>query len=178
MNIEDIDEIKLKIEELKKHVKDDRHLYNILNELENFLSNPSKVIAYGVYRLNKYEDKEKYIEILDRMRENEDIRIFSDRLLHSWKTSRVLRFILQVAWIVAAAVSFMMGVYLFFPPYIFFGRVSGNFTTILQRTMELVSKSPQILLVIDPLFKVLGFAMMIIAIISLYQAHLISREGS
>jgi len=54
LNIEDIDEIKLKIEELKKHVKDDRHLYNILDELENFLSNPSKVIAYGVYKLNKY----------------------------------------------------------------------------------------------------------------------------
>lgn len=169
------DKIKEKFSRLKLIVKNDEAL-KILGELEEILEKSDYIIILGVRELMR-ESEEKISSTLDRMRKDADFRRFVEKARQPWGGNITLARFLQVLWVIAAALAFMMGIYLFFPPYLFFGEVrGGNATAIIERTLEIVSKNPHILMVIDPLFKVLGFVLMIIAILSLYQAHIIGTS--
>ncbi|HDI74388.1 MAG: hypothetical protein DRJ52_04220 [Thermoprotei archaeon] len=169
------DKIREKFSRLKSIVKNDEAL-RILSELEEVLEKSDYIVILGVRELMK-ESEEELSRTLDRMRKDKDFRRFVEKARQPWRGNVTVARFLQVLWVIAAALAFMMGIYLFFPPYLFFGEVrGGNATAILKKTLEIVSKNPHVLMVIDPLFKVLGFVLMIIAILGLYQAHIIGTS--
>ena len=169
-----IDNILEKIGELRGIIKDNEEAINILDYIEDILRNSELLATASVRKLSKERSRRELKHIVDNMKRDKDVKRFIEVARYPWGTSRTTQLLMQVLWVIAAAISFMMGVYLFFPPYTFFGRIHGNATTTIQKTLELISKNPQVLSAMDPLFKIIGFVMMTIAVISLYQAHLIS----
>jgi len=170
---EDIEVILSKTSELKKAVEGDEKATALVEDLEELLKNPEYLAVAGIKKLSKEKSLEELTHVIDKMRKDEEVRRFIEISRFPWGANRTILLLMQFLWIITAAISFMMGVYLFFPPYVFFGRIHGNATATIQKTLELISKNPQVLTAIDPLFKVIGFVMMAIAIASLYQAHLL-----
>ncbi len=167
------DKFQEKIDKLRSIVKSNDEALKVISDIEQLLNKADYVIILGVKRLMK-ENREKFSHTLDKMRRDEDFRRFIEIARYPWGGNVTIARLFQILWVITAALAFMMGIYLFFPPYLFFGEVrGGNATALIERTLEIVSKNPHILMVIDPLFKVLGFVLMIIAILSLYQAHMI-----
>ena len=78
-------------------------------------------------------------------------------------------------WVFAAGVFFIMGLYLFFPPYVFFSEMGGN-ATVVQRTLEVIYTEPFVLKAADFIFKLLGLLMLVMALASMYQAHIIMER--
>ena len=163
-----------KAEKLKKIVKGNEEAEKIVEEIESFLKNPERVVVASVKKISRERSRDEIVQIVDRMRKDKQMGRFMEVARYPWGGNRTVQLIMQILWVITAAISFMMGVYLFFPPYVFFGRIHGNATATIQKSLELVSKNPLVLSAIDPLFKIIGFVMMAIAIASLYQAHIIS----
>ncbi|HDJ97187.1 MAG TPA: hypothetical protein ENG54_01830 [Thermofilum sp.] len=113
----------------------------------------------------KYENDEELVKLLTRYEE-------SLRESRPPAYSRRIQSLMFIGWIIGAAFFFILGLYLFFPPYVFFTYLHAN-ATILQETLKAVYLNPRILSVADALFKLLGMLMMIMSVISMYQAHLL-----
>ncbi|RLE63861.1 MAG: hypothetical protein DRJ38_06545 [Thermoprotei archaeon] len=171
---DELGEMLEKTEKLREFLKGKEEAEKIIEEIEDFLKNPERVVVASVKKISKEKSKEEIVQIVDKMRKDEQTGRFMEVARHPWGGNKTLQLLMQGLWVITAAISFMMGVYLFFPPYVFFGKIHGNATATIQKTLELISKNPQVLAAIDPLFKIIGFVMMAIAIASLYQAHIIS----
>ncbi|MCD6209191.1 MAG: hypothetical protein J7J67_03280 [Thermoproteales archaeon] len=113
----------------------------------------------------KYENDEELVKLLMQYEE-------SLRESRPPAYSRRIQSLMFIGWIIGAAFFFILGLYLFFPPYVFFTYLHAN-ATILQETLKAVYLNPRILSVADALFKLLGMLMMIMSVISMYQAHLL-----
>ncbi len=172
-DVEDIDNILLKLSKLKEIVKDNEEAIAILDEVEEGLKNLD-MLTYMVIRKISAQDKFEIAPIVEKMKKDETTRKFFVIASSPWIVNKTLQRVMQGLWILTASISFIMGIYLFFPPYIFFGQGHGNATSTIQKTLLMISENPQLLAAIDPIFKIIGFVMMAIAIASLYQAHLIS----
>ncbi len=117
------------------------------------------------YLKKKYRDDEELLSLLSKVQkivDKKSPKIYSKRMLS-------LAFI---GWLIGSALFFILGLYLFFPPYILFTYLHAN-ATILQETLKAIYLNPHILSAADALFKLLGILMMIMSIISIYQAHLL-----
>lgn len=169
-----LDDIIEKVERLRNIVKDNGEAAEIVDYLESLLNDPERLTTICIRKMSREKSERELSLIVDRMKKDRGVKRFVDIAKYPWSTNRTVRTLIQGLWIATAAISFMMGVYLFFPPYMFFGTAHGNATITLQRTLKLISENPQVLLAIDPFFKIMGFVMMAIAIVSLYQVHLIS----
>jgi len=112
----------------------------------------------------KYSGDEDLVYILSRYEESLTLRKPS-------YTGHV-QFLMFIGWLVGAALFFILALYLFFPPYVFFMYMHAN-ATILQETLKVVYLNPRILGVADSLFKLLGILMMVMSVISMYQAYLL-----
>lgn len=172
-DIEDIDNILLKISKVKEIVKNNEKAINILEEVEENLKN-LEMLTYMVIRKISTQDKFEIAPIVEKMKKDGSTRKFFVIASSPWIVNKTLQRVMQGLWILTASISFIMGIYLFFPPYIFFGPGHGNATSTIQKTFLMISENPQLLAAIDPIFKIIGFVMMAIAIVSLYQAHLIN----
>lgn len=118
------------------------------------------------YFKNKYSDDRELITVLskfeDLLEAKTSKKVYSRKILS----------LIFIGWLIGSALFFILGLYLFFPPYILFTYLHAN-ATILQETLKAVYLNPRILSAADALFKLLGILMMIMSIVSIYQAHLL-----
>ncbi len=112
-------------------------------------------------------------DLADLMRRSEDKGIRSLRVLmcNPWMMNRATFLLLQLAWVIVAAMSLIAGIYLLTPAY----AISGNTTEIMRSFLEAVAQNPDLLGVADPVMKLLGFAMLVVAVVSFYQAHMLRQ---
>ncbi len=112
-------------------------------------------------------------ELAEELRKSETRRIRSLRILicNPWMVNRIYFLLLQVAWVVVAAMSLIAGIYLLTPAY----AVSGNTSQMIRSFLEAVAQNPDLLGVADPVMKLLGFAMLVVAVVAFYQAHILRQ---
>ena len=132
-----------------------------------YFLNKYKAILDKIHCLkSKYKDDEELASTLSRIEEllkaKQPTMVYSKKILS----------LIFMSWLIGSALFFILGLYLFFPPYILFTYLHAN-ATILQETLKAVYLNPRILSAADALFKLLGILMMIMSIISIYQAHLL-----
>ncbi len=119
-------------------------------------------------------DPEETLKLVEEIRESADRRIRSFRILvgSPWMASRPMFLLFQVVWVVVAALSLIAGIYLLTPAYSFSG---GNATKLMSSFLEAVAENPELLGVADPIMKLLGFAMIVVAVVAFYQAHILRQ---
>lgn len=119
-------------------------------------------------------DSEETLELVEKIRESTNRRIRSFRILlgSPWMTSKPMFLLFQVVWVVVAALSLIAGIYLLTPAYSFSG---GNSTKLISSFLEAVAENPGLLGVADPIMKLMGFAMIVVAVVSFYQAHILKQ---
>lgn len=168
-----LDDLVAKLEEAERLVEGNEEAVRLLEEVKTGLKNYNLIAEAALEKLSTL-DAATLARTVSAMRRREGLKRFFVLACSPWVASKAAQRVMQALWIVAASISFLMGVYLFFPPYVFFGASHGNFTSTIQKTLIVVSQNPGLLGAIDPIFKIVGFVMMAIAIVSLYQAHIIS----
>ncbi len=112
-------------------------------------------------------------ELAEELRKADTRRMRSLRILvcNPWMVNRVYFLLMQVAWVVVAAMSLIAGIYLLTPAY----AVSGNTSEMMRSFLEAVAQNPDLLGVADPVMKLLGFAMLVVAVVAFYQAHILRQ---
>ncbi|MCD6348055.1 MAG: hypothetical protein J7L91_00315 [Candidatus Korarchaeota archaeon] len=112
--------------------------------------------------------------LAERIRESENKRVRSFRILvcNPWMINRASFLLLQVVWVVVAALSLIAGIYLLTPAYAISGENAGE---LMKSFLEAVAQNPELLKVADPVMKLLGFAMLVVAVVAFYQAHLLRQ---
>ena len=112
-------------------------------------------------------------ELAEELRKADTRRLRSLRILicNPWMVNRLSFLLLQVAWVVVAAMSLIAGIYLLTPAY----AVSGNTSEMMRSFLEAVAQNPDLLGVADPVMKLLGFAMLVVAVVAFYQAHILRQ---
>ncbi len=112
-------------------------------------------------------------ELAEELRKVDTRRMRSLRILicNPWMVNRAYFLLLQVAWVVVAAMSLIAGIYLLTPAY----AVSGNTSEMMRSFLEAVAQNPDLLGVADPGMKLLGFAMLVVAVVAFYQAHILRQ---
>ena len=172
MKRDKLDEAIEELRTLRELAEGREEVLRAIDNIEDSLTNIEQLTLICLKRISR--DNEKMLMIVNEIRRDRELRDFAEYVKRPWIANKALALAVQLLWIAIAAISFMMGVYLFFPTYVFFGGTRiANSTAIIWSTLELISKNPQILAVVDPLFKILGLAMIAVAIVSLYQAHAI-----
>ncbi len=116
------------------------------------------------------EEARKLAEELRRS-DNKRLRSFRILLCNPWMVNRLSFLLLQVAWVVVAAMSLIAGIYLLTPAY----AVSENTSEMMRSFLEAVASNPDLLGVADPVMKLLGFAMLVVAVVAFYQAHILRQ---
>ena len=164
-----------RIEELKDLIKDNRKAARIVEEIEEFLSSGERLAFEALKEATKGRSREELAEMAENMRRDEDVGNFLDIASSIREGNGKLSTVLFMAWVIAAAVFFIMSIYFFFPPYVLFTEMRGNITMI-QKTLEMVYMKPEILRAADFLFKLLGLMMLAMAIASMYQAHILMER--
>ncbi|RLG47189.1 MAG: hypothetical protein DRO06_03230 [Thermoproteota archaeon] len=119
-------------------------------------------------------DPEETIRLAEKIRESGDRRLRSFRILVSspWMASRPTALIFQAIWVMVAALSLIAGIYLLTPAYSFPG---ANATASVRAFLEAIAENPELLSVADPIMRLLGFAMIVVAVVAFYQAHMIRQ---
>ena len=112
-------------------------------------------------------------ELAEELRRSDSKRLRSLRILlcNPWIVNRLSFLLLQVAWVVVASMSLIAGIYLLTPAY----AVSGNTSEMMRSFLEAVAQNPDLLGVADPVMKLLGFAMLVVAVVAFYQAHILRQ---
>lgn len=169
---EDLDSILSKIRRVKEIV-DDEEALSLLDEVEKSLEDTERLTYMAIKKFSS-KNKLEAAPAVEKMKKDEATRRFFVIASSPWIVNKTLQRAMQGLWVLTASISFIMGIYLFFPPYIFFGPGHGNVTSTIQKTFQMISENPQLLAAIDPIFKIVGFVMLAIAVASLYQAHLIN----
>lgn len=172
----DLENILEKIARVKEFVKESEEAVRILEEVEESLRKYDLLAYMAIKKLSRRNNVE-LAPVISKMKKDVNTKKFFLIASSPWIVNKTFQRLMQVLWIVTASIAFLMGIYLFFPPYIFFGQAHGNVTSTVQKTLMVISENPRLLAAIDPIFKIIGFVMMAIAIVSLYQAHLISVES-
>ncbi len=159
-----------RLKELKDLVRDNREAARIVEEVEEFLSSGERLAFEALKEATRGRSREELAELAENMRRDEDVGNFLDIASSVREGNGRLSTALFMAWVIAAAVFFIMSIYFFFPPYVLFTEMHGNIT-IIQKTLEMVYMKPEILRAADFLFKLLGLMMLAMAVASMYQAH-------
>ncbi len=112
-------------------------------------------------------------ELADEMRRSENRKVRGLKILicNPWMMNRATFLMLQLAWVIVAAMSLIAGIYLLTPAY----AISSNTTEIMKSFLEAVAQNPDLLGVADPVMKLLGFAMLVVAVVAFYQAHMLRQ---
>lgn len=112
-------------------------------------------------------------ELAEELRRTESRKLRSLRILmcNPWMVNRISFLLLQLAWVVVAAMSLIAGIYLLTPAY----AVSGSTSEMMKSFLEAVASNPDLLGVADPVMKLLGFAMLVVAVVAFYQAHILRQ---
>ena len=127
----------------------------------------------GILRALDSLTPEEARELAEELRKADTRRMRSLRILicNPWMVNRAYFLLLQVAWVVVAAMSLIAGIYLLTPAY----AVSGNTSEMMRSFLEAVAQNPDLLGVADPVMKLLGFAMLVVAVVAFYQAHILRQ---
>ena len=157
------------LRELKEIVRGNEKAERIIERIEEILSDREGLVLDTLKALSQGGSEKELAKLAKRMREDESVRQLINM---AYGVPSRFADILFWAWVIAAGIFFIMGIYFFFPPYVFFSEISGN-TTIVQRTLEVIYTRPDILRAADFLFKLLGLLMLVMALASMYQAHAI-----
>jgi len=157
------------LSELKELVKGNERAEQLIRRIEAVLSDKEGIALDTLRALSQGGSEKELAELAKKMREDSSVRQLINM---AYGVPSRFADMLFWAWVIAAGIFFIMGIYFFFPPYVFFSEMSGN-TTIVQRTLEVIYTRPDILRAADFLFKLLGLLMLVMALASMYQAHAI-----
>ncbi len=154
---------------LRAKLSDDSEALQTIDEIESLLRDKEGLAFEALRRVSRGKTVDDLVKIISSMESDADVRRF---IAAAHSVPGRYAPLLFWLWVVAAGVFFIMGIYFFFPPYVLFTEMHGNITLI-QRTLETVYAKPEILRAADFLFKLLGLFMLVMALASMYQAHLI-----
>ena len=112
--------------------------------------------------------------LAEMVRDSSDDRVKSFRILVSnpWMASRCAAIFFQLMWVIVASLSLIGGIYLLTPVYSFAGT---NATELLKSFLTAVADNPGLLRITDPIMRLLGFAMIVVAVVGFYQAHMVRQ---
>ncbi len=127
--------------------------------------------------LRRAHERGRMMELIRYLRASgsAEVELFLEYLRRPWMADRRILFVMEVFWVSMAAVSLLIGMYFFTPPYVFLSS-DVNMTDFLTQVVAIISANPQIVNVISPVLSVLGLSMIFISIYSLYQVYVIRRQ--
>jgi len=163
-----VEEILEKVRKIKEKYKEDRELLLVLNSVEELLKDTDFLTVEAIKTAVKGKSEKEVKSFGERLMRQPEVRKVFTR---EEKISRSVATLVFAGWIMAAGMFFILGLYLFFPPYMLFTQMHAN-ATILQETLKAIYSDPQVLTVADMLFKLLGILMMIMSVVSMHQAHI------
>lgn len=175
MQVDCLDELSSRLSLLERKLEGDEEGLEALHEARDLLADPEPLALACIRRVVTRPGGAK--RLADALRREGEFREFVEYVRRPWIANKALATAAQLLWAALAAIAFMMGIYLFFPAYVFFGGGTTSSATLIQGVLELILKNPSVLRIVDPLFKVLGIAMFAVAVVSLHQAHSIGSQG-
>ncbi len=112
--------------------------------------------------------------LAEAVRDSTEEKVKSFRILvaNPWMSSRFAAVFFQILWVVVASLSLIAGIYLLTPVYSFAGT---NATELIRSFLVAVAENPELLRITDPIMRLLGFAMIVVAVVAFYQAHMIKQ---
>ena len=118
-------------------------------------------------------NRDELNQLVERIRESQDrkLRAFRILLANPWMGERFSSILIQAFWVIIASLSLIAGIYMLTPAF----TVSEGGYEYVSEFLKAIAERPEIIGVADPIIKLMGFAMLLVAVGSFYQAHLIRR---